>query len=283
METQSAAYRVRGRVLYAYLALSLVLSVVLVVLLWPSWLTQTPRLPLPDAVFGLTWYLLLFVFLLRPLARSGARRTLLHFQVEPGATRWAIAAGVALLAVSFASIYAVYFPLSYIAPDFVRWWLIDDPIVVIWTSGDLYWLANSVNFLVLVLLGPFVEELFFRGLLLPSWASRWSPKRAVVLSSLAFAVLHADILGGFVFGVVAAMAFLNARNLWMPFVMHVTNNALAWLLALGEVVFGGEQPATLRDFQASSWIALPGLAVGVPLLILVLRYMRSPRQPAGAA
>ena len=283
METQPPSYRVRGRELLAYLALSLLVSVVFVVLLWPSWLTQTPRPPLPDAVLGLTWYALLLAFLMRPLGRTGARRTLLHMQVEPGATRWAIAAGVALLGISLASVYAVYLPLSYIAPDFVRWWLIDDPLVMIWTSGDLYRLANGFNFFVLVLLAPFVEELFFRGLLLPSWASRWSPKRAVVLSSLAFAILHADIVGGFIFGVVAAVAFLNTRNLWMPFVMHLTNNALVWLITLGELVVVGERQTTLRDFQASSWLALLGLVIGVPVLIMVLRHMRRLHDPAGGS
>ncbi len=284
MEPQSVPDRVRGRILFACLAVSLLVSLGLVAVLWPSWLTQTMPVPLPDAVFGLTWYALLYALLIRLLGRSGGRlRTLVGVQLGAVSTPRAIGAGVALLAISVACVYTVYLPLSYIAPAFVQWWLIDDPMILIWTQGEFYQLANGLNFVVVVLVAPFVEELFFRGLLLPSWASKWSLKRAVVLSSLAFALLHADILGGFLFGVVAAIAFLKTQSLWVPFVIHATNNGLAWLITLGEVIFSGEHQDTLVEFQTSWWLAPVGLCIGVPLLILVSRYTGRSARPIGAA
>ena len=180
-----------GRWLVFRFVASVVLSIVFVSMLWPSWLDQTPSPPLPEAISGLVCYGLLLAFMIRPLHRSGASlRILFRRPAAPTATRWAISTGVAVLGISMASLYAVFLPLSYARPDFVQWWLIEDPVVLIWTHGDHYPIANLLNFLFVILIGPFIEELFFRGLLLASWASRWGPTRAVIFSSLLFAVLH---------------------------------------------------------------------------------------------
>ena len=184
------------------------------------------------------------------------------------------------MGISVASLYAVFLPLSYARPDFVQWWLIEDPVVLIWTHGDHYPIANLLNFLFLILIGPFIEELFFRGLLLASWASRWGPTRAVIFSSLLFAVLHLEILGSFIFGVVVSLTFLKTGRLWLPFIIHVTNNALVWILGAGDLLILGESTWTLADFQDSWWLGVTGLVAGLPLLRAVMS--RVPRQSASS-
>ena len=250
-------------------------------MLWPSWLDQTPSPPLPEAISGLICYGLLLAFMIRPLHRSGTSlRTLFRRPAAPTATRWAITTGVAVMGISVASLYAVFLPLSYARPDFVQWWLIEDPVVLIWTHGDHYPIANLLNFLFLILIGPFIEELFFRGLLLASWASRWGPTRAVIFSSLLFAVLHLEILGSFIFGVVVSLTFLKTGSLWLPFIIHVTNNALVWILGAGDLLILGESTWTLADFQDSWWLGVTGLVAGLPLLRAVMS--RVPRQSANS-
>lgn len=270
-QEQTVASEVRGRVLLAYFAISLVAAVIVVNMFWPSWASEATPPPLPGTACVLIWYALLLVLLKDPLARRGSQRALLR--VDAGATGWGILGGVGLLAVSVTTLYAVYLPLSYVAPDFVRWWLIEDPAVLIWTSDHSYQVANGLTLATGVLVAPLVEELFFRGLLLPAWIRRWSTKRAIVSSALAFAILHTDVVGAFIFGVVTAVAFLTTRSLWMPIVMHVTHNTLVWLFALGDLVVFGERTGTIRDFQASWWMALPGLVMGVPVLVKVWRHL----------
>jgi membrane protease YdiL (CAAX protease family) len=229
---------------------------------------------LGEALFWLVFYSFLLALLMRPLSRSGSSlRVLIGSRPDPAATRWAVAAGVALLGISLASFYAVFLPLSYAAPGLIESWFIENQSPLIWMRGGLHPLANIVNLFVLALFGPFVEELFFRGLLLPAWSVRFGPRWAVIWSSLVFAVLHVDLVGVFVFGVVTALAFLKTRTLWLPIVIHVTHNGLVWALAAGDLVFHGGSAGTVADFQASWWLGVTGLVVGVPLLIRVLRRM----------
>lgn len=103
--------------------------------------------------------------------------------------------------------------------------------------------------LVVVLLGPFAEELFFRGLLLRSLLKRRPEKRfrkasAVLVTSLVFGLAHtANVAGGFT-GVItiflltglvgAALGTLAVRTgrLGPSLVTHVTYNALAVVLVV---------------------------------------------------
>jgi len=181
-----------------------------------------------------------------------------------------------ILGVSIAAFFAEVVPLSYVAPGFVQWWIIGKEVPVIWTHGTLYPLANLVSLLGLAVIGPFVEEVFFRGVLLPVWAHRFGPTTGVILSSLVFAVFHPSILGSFIFAVVTAVVLLKSQSLWLPIVIHATNNALAWLFAAAELVFVGESHLTLADLQARWWLGLVGLLVGLPLLIAVLRRIPQP-------
>jgi membrane protease YdiL (CAAX protease family) len=264
------SYQVRGRILLFYFATSLAVTG-LIAGFWLGSLDQSSPAPLPDALLGLVFYGLLFACILRMLTRNHLPlREILGPAPSAGMIRWAVAAGTGLLGVSMALLYAVFLPLSYVSPEFVRWWLIDDPSVLIWTRGAHHQLANVVNFAVIVLVGPFVEELFFRGLLLPAWASRWNPTRALILSSLLFAVLHGEIVGAFIFGIVAGLAFLGTRGLWLPLIIHIVQNGLVWLIEFGHPAGGGTE--TLADFRESWWIGLSGLMVGLPLLLGVLRH-----------
>lgn len=268
---------IRGWTLLFYSLASLVVSAVVVGSLWPDWAESGASMPLPDACFGVVWYALLLVFLLRSIHRVGATLRALVFQpISASELKWSVSLGLALFAVSLGTLYALYLPLSYTHPLFIEWLLIEDPLVLVWLSGSWFGLANILNALLIVLLGPLVEEVLFRGLLLPAWSARWGTRSAVVGSSLIFAVLHVDVIGGFVFGLVVALVYLRTRRLLVPLVIHITNNALVWLLTLGETLLEGQQPrATLADFQAQWWWGALGLLVGVPWLTYLLRSRRT--------
>jgi len=82
-----------------------------------------------------------------------------------------------------------------------------------------------------VLVAPPVEELLFRGILLHRWSVKWGLRRAILFSSLAFAVLHAAPVGMFVFGCVMAVLYIRSRTLIVPIICHMLNNALGFALA----------------------------------------------------
>ena len=148
--------RIRGRVLFVYLLLSFVLGAALAALIWPQWIELgTERLPLADAAWGAFHLVLLHLFLLHSLRRSGGSlRALLGPMPGAPAFRWAALAAVALVACSFASTVALYLPLSYVAPGFVEDFLLDESMSLV-----------------------------------------WSARRAVIFTSLIFGLLHLDPLG----------------------------------------------------------------------------------------
>lgn len=90
---------------------------------------------------------------------------------------------------------------------------------------------------VLSVIGPFGEELFFRGMLQPALAGAFgSPVAGVFVATALFALLHtvADRRGAplwtwtafaFVLGLCLGCLFLATGNILPPFVLHVIVNA----------------------------------------------------------
>jgi membrane protease YdiL (CAAX protease family) len=96
--------------------------------------------------------------------------------------------------------------------------------------------------LVVVSVGPLVEELLFRGALLSALLRRMGAGAAIAVSSLVFACVHLPDLGFLWYAVpnlallAAALAWLRLRSgsLWPAVVAHGVNNLLAvtvWFVA----------------------------------------------------
>lgn len=86
-----------------------------------------------------------------------------------------------------------------------------------------------------VTLGPVVEELLFRGVLLSALLQRWSVWPAVLLTSALFALAHLSGLGFhwyavpqlFLLALLLAWLRLHSGSIWPAVVAHGTNNLLA--------------------------------------------------------
>jgi membrane protease YdiL (CAAX protease family) len=83
----------------------------------------------------------------------------------------------------------------------------------------------------LVLLPPFVEEVLFRFILLERFAVKWSIRVSIIVSAIAFGILHADPVGAGSFGVITALLYLRTRSLWPGILVHAANNLLAVVVA----------------------------------------------------
>lgn len=100
--------------------------------------------------------------------------------------------------------------------------------------------ATFLGWLLLFILQPFVEELLFRGYLMTLLARYFDMKIALIVSSLAFAIVHASNDGftvmGFITisiaGILFGLLFLKTGQLWLATGMHA-----AWNFTQG-VVFG---------------------------------------------
>lgn len=81
---------------------------------------------------------------------------------------------------------------------------------------------------------PFVEELFFRGLLFGA-LRRHGFVVAVLVSSLLFGLAHGlsvALVGAALFGALTAVLYERSRSIWPAVAAHVTNNAIALTAAV---------------------------------------------------
>ncbi|HXI49663.1 MAG TPA: CPBP family intramembrane glutamic endopeptidase [Steroidobacteraceae bacterium] len=106
------------------------------------------------------------------------------------------------------------------------------------SASDLRQLPIAILFIVII--GPFAEELMFRGLLLDWLRQRMAAWQAAVLISLLFASLHSHSFGNgvagglalfdrFLLGMATSFLALRYKSLRPAFVLHAVNNGIAAL------------------------------------------------------
>jgi uncharacterized protein len=101
-------------------------------------------------------------------------------------------------------------------------------------SEAIDWPLTFFRLLGLAVVVPLVEELFWRSFLL-----RWLEKqdflavspaavgmRALLVTSLLFALEHNQWLAGFIAGLVYGWLYLRTGNLWVPILSHAVTNGL---------------------------------------------------------
>jgi CAAX prenyl protease-like protein len=97
------------------------------------------------------------------------------------------------------------------------------------------WPLTAFRLLGLALVVPVAEELFWRSYIL-RWLERPSfltvapgsvGARALVITSVLFALEHSQWLAGFIAGLVYGWVYLRSGKLWVPIIAHaITNGAL---------------------------------------------------------
>jgi membrane protease YdiL (CAAX protease family) len=86
-----------------------------------------------------------------------------------------------------------------------------------------------------VIIAPIAEELFFRGVVFNAWLREHGYRRALLGSSLLFALIHGSLLALlpiFLLGIGLALVYERTRSLLASMVMHATVNAISVALAL---------------------------------------------------
>lgn len=129
-------------------------------------------------------------------------------------------------------------------------------------------LSTPLLLFLLALLPGVCEELLFRGAVLGGYLREGRALRAILLSSLAFALAHASVhrlLPTFAVGALLASLVLRTRSLWPAIVLHACYNAV--------LLLSGEHELLARP--ALAWLALPAL-----LLFLVPPPRRDPARHA---
>ncbi|MBE3576627.1 MAG: CPBP family intramembrane metalloprotease [Limnochordales bacterium] len=83
--------------------------------------------------------------------------------------------------------------------------------------------------LLLAAFGPLAEEIWFRGVLYPSWRARFGVGRAMLAQSAVFGLLHLNLIAYpalFLVGIVLTLIYERRRSLWPAVFAHATLNAV---------------------------------------------------------
>ena len=94
-------------------------------------------------------------------------------------------------------------------------------------------LDRLISATVLVIIGPFAEEVFFRGFILAAMIKSIGIIPGIIVTSLVFAISHGDvaIIGPvFASGVILSLLYIKTGSLWPPLVAHSAQNCLALAL-----------------------------------------------------
>ena len=90
-------------------------------------------------------------------------------------------------------------------------------------------IALTVQFAYAVILAPLFEELIFRGLILNT-LSKYSKRTAVLVSALAFALMHGNVpqaVSAFGTGLLYAIIAVNSGSIVPTIIIHMLNNLFA--------------------------------------------------------
>lgn len=175
-----------------------------------------------------------------------------------------------LLAASFFSFYLLYLPLAQLFPSLVDMLVLDASSVSYALSEPNSVILNIIVFLSIVVMAPIFEEYLFRGVLLQRWSQKWNVRKAIIVSSLIFGILHTDIIGAFLYGVVMSLLYLKTQSLLVPILCHMLNNLVAWALDVGFYsYYGYDYVQSIEDFQNEWW---PLYVFGAITLVWTLYY-----------
>jgi uncharacterized protein len=128
--------------------------------------------------------------------------------------------------------------------------------------------GGPASFLAIVVVAPFVEEVLFRGIILRGLLTRMSAPKAIVLSSVLFGAMHANVyqfVDAGVFALVLGWFYVRFRSTLPCILLHALANALAmlsWSL--------GAQDLAATDVPG--WIWFAALVSVVPGIVLLKRY-----------
>lgn len=117
-------------------------------------------------------------------------------------------------------------------------WMNPDLISLHELSPRMLWITVDLLMVLGNWIGPFVEELYFRGYLLPQMAhlGRWG----VVLNGALFALYHFwspwHVIGRAIGILPLGFAARNKRNVVIPIVVHCTLNTVGTLLAVAAIL-----------------------------------------------
>lgn len=237
----------------------------------PDWL-EIDESSFEIALLTSASYLIIFTALWVVWCRNQSLNDLFGYKPSNTESKHLVALGIPMVGVAIFCIYVVYYPLSYISPEFVKSWLLDAPEFLVPLTAHNSTIINFINIILLVILAPITEEMIFRGFLLGRLQAKYSVGIAILMSSILFALLHGDMLGAFIFSIFLCLIRIKYDSIIAPILVHMSNNAIVVVLIIVEMsILGSEYEYSINEFRSYWWYAPIGAVIGIPWLYWYFR------------
>lgn len=136
-------------------------------------------------------------------------------------------------------------------------------------NDSTFFIYKVLLFLVLIILAPIAEELYFRGYLLNKLSSKKNLACAIIFSSLLFSILHINsfILPQFFGGIFYSLVYIKTRKLIIPIILHSLHNFISGI----HILFPGNEltVADLPPIQFLETIFFMGTLLFLLLLPII--------------
>jgi len=139
-------------------------------------------------------------------------------------------------------------------------------------------LANEYIIISIILIGivpAFVEEMFFRGVILSGFKENYSQKKAIIVSALLFGIIHLNpwqFVPAFIIGIISAWVCLQTKSILPSIYMHLFNNMLSVFVAKsGDIISikGFNTAYYERIFQPLWFDAIGIILTGIGVLLFI--------------
>jgi membrane protease YdiL (CAAX protease family) len=133
---------------------------------------------------------------------------------------------------SFAALMAVVLTIVAFLLPFINTTQSQDSALIFGNKGP----GLALGFVLTVVIAPIVEELYFRGLVLPAFTKKYGWIAGVLISSGAFAILHLQpnvIIYTFVLGLVLSFFYIRLKSIIPGIIFHMINNFVAFSVLAG--------------------------------------------------
>lgn len=99
---------------------------------------------------------------------------------------------------------------------------------------------NLAGYLTAGIAAPICEECLFRGIILSALLRRYSPRKAIIWSSIIFGIAHLNpwqFIAAFLIGCAIGWLFWRTKSIWPGIFMHWLNNSIAFAIgfATGDI------------------------------------------------
>ena len=91
------------------------------------------------------------------------------------------------------------------------------------------------SFITIALAAPILEELIFRGIILDGFLKRYSSRKAIIMSSVLFGIVHLNpwqFVSAALLGMFIGWIYSKTHNLLLAILIHFVNNSIAAVMML---------------------------------------------------